>query len=55
LVATALLDVTRLRAFFVLAPKSREAAQRAVRAIRQGVKALAKHPHSGRPVEELPL
>jgi plasmid stabilization system protein ParE len=48
----ALLDVARLHAF--LAPKSREAAQRAVKAIRQGVKALAKHPQSGRPVEELP-
>jgi plasmid stabilization system protein ParE len=48
----ALLDVARLHAFLV--PKSREAAQRAVKAIRQGVKALAKHPQSGRPVEELP-
>jgi plasmid stabilization system protein ParE len=49
----ALLDVARLHAF--LAPKSREAAKRAVKAIRQGVKALGKHPESGRPVEELPL
>jgi plasmid stabilization system protein ParE len=48
----ALLDVARLHAF--LAPKSRDAAQRAVKAIRQGVKALARHPQSGRPVEELP-
>ena len=48
----ALLDVARLHAFLV--PKSRDAAQRAVKAIRQGVKALAKHPESGRPVEELP-
>src|SRR5258708_14170246 len=48
----ALLDVARLHAF--LAPKSRDAAQRAVKAIRQGVKALAKHPEIGRPVEELP-
>jgi plasmid stabilization system protein ParE len=47
----ALLDVARLHAFLV--PKSRDAAQRAVRAIRQGVKALARHPQSGRPVEEL--
>jgi plasmid stabilization system protein ParE len=46
------LDVARLHAFLV--PKSREAAQRAVKAIRQGVKALAKHPESGRPVDELP-
>ena len=49
----ALLDVARLHAF--LAPKSRDAAQRAVKAIRQGVKALAKHPEIGRPVEEMPL
>ena len=48
----ALLDVARLHAFLV--PKSRDAAQRAVKAIRQGVKALARHPQSGRPVEELP-
>jgi plasmid stabilization system protein ParE len=46
------LDVDRLHAFLV--PKSRDAAQRAVKAIRQGVKALARHPQSGRPVEELP-
>jgi len=49
----ALLDVARLHAF--LAPKSRNAAQRAVKAIRQGVKALGKHPEIGRPVEEMPL
>ena len=48
----ALLDVARLYDF--LAPKSREAAQRAVKAIRQGVKGLAKHPEIGRPVEQLP-
>src|SRR5260370_14769679 len=48
----ALLDMARLHSF--LAPKSRKAAQRAVKAIRQGVKALAKHPESGRPVDELP-
>lgn len=48
----ALLDVARLHAF--LAPKSRDAAKRAIKAIRQGVKALAKHPEVGRPIEELP-
>jgi len=48
----ALQDVARLHSF--LAGKSREAAQRAVKAIRQGVKALSKHPESGRPVDELP-
>jgi plasmid stabilization system protein ParE len=47
----ALLDVARLHSF--LAPKSPDAAQRAIKAIRQGVKALARHPEIGRPVEEL--
>jgi plasmid stabilization system protein ParE len=47
-----LLDVARL--FDFLAPKSPDAAKRAVRAIRQGVKTLGKHPEIGRPVEELP-
>jgi plasmid stabilization system protein ParE len=50
---SALLDVARLHDF--LAPKSRDAAKRAVKAIRQGVKALGKHPEIGRPVEEMPL
>lgn len=49
---SALRNVARLHAF--LAPKSRVAAKRAVRAIRQGVKELARHPEIGRPVEELP-
>jgi plasmid stabilization system protein ParE len=48
----ALRDVTRLHTF--LAPKSLDAAKRAVGAIRQGVKALGKHPQMGRPVDELP-
>ena len=48
----ALRDVARLHEF--LAPKSRDAAKRAVKAIRQGVKALSKHPQMGRPVDELP-
>ncbi len=48
----ALLDVARLHAF--LAPKSRDAAKRAVHAIRQGIKALARHPEMGRPVDEMP-
>jgi plasmid stabilization system protein ParE len=48
----ALRDVARLHDF--LAPKSRDAARRAVKAIRQGVKALGKHPHIGRTIEELP-
>ena len=49
----ALLDVARLHGF--LAPKSRDAAKRSIKAIRQGVKALGKHPEIGRPIEELPL
>ncbi len=47
----ALLDVARLHDF--LAPKSSDAAKRAVKAIRQGIKALGKHPQIGRPVEEM--
>jgi plasmid stabilization system protein ParE len=47
----ALLDMARLHDF--LAPKSRDAAKRAVKAIRQGIKTLGKHPQIGRPVEEM--
>jgi plasmid stabilization system protein ParE len=47
----ALLDVARL--FNFLAPKSRDAAKRPIKAIRQGVKGLARHPEMGRPVQEL--
>ena len=45
-------DMARLHGF--LAPKNRDAAKRAVKAIRQGVKLLTKFPEMGRPVEELP-
>jgi plasmid stabilization system protein ParE len=48
----ALLDVARLYDF--RAPKSRDAAKRAIKSIRQGVKALSKYPEMGRPVEEMP-
>lgn len=48
----ALRDVARLHDF--LAPSSRDAARRAVSAIRQGVKLLGKFPEMGRPVDELP-
>jgi len=48
----ALLDVARLHK--CLAPKSGDAAQRAIKTIRQGEKAVGKHPEIGRPVEELP-
>jgi plasmid stabilization system protein ParE len=47
----ALKDISRLYEF--LAPKSRDAAKRAIKAIRHGVKALGKHPEIGRPVEEM--
>jgi plasmid stabilization system protein ParE len=49
---SALLDVARLHAF--LAPKSRDAAKRAVKAIRHAIKSLCRHPEIGRPVEEMP-
>ena len=45
-------DITRLYDF--LAPRSRDAARRAIRAIRQSIKLLEKHPEVGRPVDELP-
>jgi plasmid stabilization system protein ParE len=48
----ALRDVARLHSF--LAERNPDAARRAVRAIRQGVKTLATHPEIGRHVEELP-
>lgn len=48
----ALHDVARLHAF--LAPKSQDAARRAVKTIREGVKALGKHPQMGRLIEEMP-
>jgi plasmid stabilization system protein ParE len=49
--AQSLRDVARLHDFLV--PKSRDAAKRAVKTIRQGVKLLGKFPEMGRPVEEL--
>lgn len=51
--AQSLKDVTRLRAF--LAPKNADAAKRAAKAIREGVKLLESHPELGRPIDELPL
>jgi plasmid stabilization system protein ParE len=47
----ALADVQRLYRF--LASKDANAAQRAVKAIRAGVKILARQPHVGRPVEDM--
>jgi plasmid stabilization system protein ParE len=44
--------VARLHDF--RAPKNPAAAKRAIKAIRQGIKALGKHPEIGRPVEEMP-
>ena len=48
----ALRDLARLRDF--LAVKSRSAAQRAVTAIRIGVKPLARDPEIGRLIDDLP-
>jgi plasmid stabilization system protein ParE len=48
---SALLDVQRLYHF--LAPKNPDAAKRAVKAIRQGVKVLEQQSGIGRPVEEM--
>ena len=48
---SALADVQRLYRF--LAPKDADAAQRAVKAIRAGVKILAHQPRLGRPVEDM--
>jgi plasmid stabilization system protein ParE len=47
----ALADIARLHTF--LAAKSPDAASRAIKAIRQGVKVLAQHPEIGRPIEDL--
>jgi addiction module RelE/StbE family toxin len=49
---TALRDLRRLYDF--LSTKSPEAAQRAIRIIRQGIKPLSIHPEMGRPVDESP-
>lgn len=48
----ALLDIVRFHDF--LAPKSRDAARRAIGAVRKSFKALAKHPEIGRPIDEMP-
>ena len=45
-------DVSRLYDF--LEPKNKDAAKRALRAIRQGLKLLGRFPEMGRPVEEMP-
>lgn len=47
----ALRDVHRLYRF--LADKNPTAAKRAVRVIREGVKIIADHPASGRPIQEM--
>lgn len=43
--------MARLHAF--LSPNSREAVQRAVKAIRNGFKELSRHPEIGRPIEDM--
>ena len=48
----ALRDVQRLYRF--LADKNPDAAMRAVKAIRDGVKVLARQPGVGRPVQDMP-
>ncbi len=48
----ALRDVQRLYRF--LAPKNIDAAKRAVKTIRLGVKAMALQPGIGRPIEDMP-
>jgi plasmid stabilization system protein ParE len=48
---SALRDVARLHDF--LKSKDRDAAKRAVKAIRQGVQLLATHPEAGRPAEDM--
>ena len=48
---SALLDVQRL--YRLLVVKNPDAARRAVKAIRQGVKVLEQQPRVGRPVEEM--
>ncbi len=48
---SALVDVQRLYRFLVV--KNPDAARRAVKAIRQGVKVLEQQPKVGRPVEEM--
>lgn len=49
---SALLDVQRVYRF--LAPKNIDAAKRAVKAIREGVKVLALQPGLGRPIDDMP-
>ena len=49
--ALALVDLQRLYRF--LAPKNPDAARRAVKALRAGVKILAHQPGIGRPVEDM--
>ena len=48
----ALLDVQRLYPF--LAVKNMDAAKRAIKTVRQGVKVLGHQPGIGRPIEDLP-
>ncbi|MCF1482909.1 MULTISPECIES: type II toxin-antitoxin system RelE/ParE family toxin [Rhizobium/Agrobacterium group] len=48
----ALADISRLHRF--VASKNKDAAKRAVSAIRHGVKLLEQHPEAGRPLEDMP-
>jgi plasmid stabilization system protein ParE len=49
---SALQDIARLHGF--LKSKNPDAAQRAVKAIRQGVRLFATHPEAGRPADDMP-
>jgi len=49
---SALLDVQRLYRF--LAPRNPDAARRAVKTLRNGVKVLGLQPGVGRPIDDLP-
>ena len=49
--SSALLDIQRLYRF--LAEKNTDAAKRAVKVIRQGVKVIAQHPEIGRPAQNM--
>jgi plasmid stabilization system protein ParE len=50
--SSALRDIGRLHRF--LKNNNPDAAQRAVKAIRQGVRLLATHPEAGRPADDMP-
>ena len=50
---SALRDVSRLHRFLAL--RNPDAATRAIKVIRQGIKLLERHPEAGRPADGLPI